>query len=197
MVDIRSRHHAIHHRAGPRLSADERRDDIIRAAIAEFAVGGYAGTSTEAIARRVGVSQPYLFRLFGTKQGLFIAVIDRMYERIRLTFEEAAKHPDPLEGDWYNPVLRSMGMAYGELVGDSNLLRLQLQAFAACYDPVIARTVREGFAALTQQVAHLSGVPVAELRPFFAEGMLMNVAAAMGLDDAHVAWTTICEGGPA
>ena len=38
-----------------------------------FAIGGYNGTSTEAIAREAGISQPYLFRLFRTKKELFIA----------------------------------------------------------------------------------------------------------------------------
>ncbi len=193
MLNLRAHHQAIH-RTGPRLSADERRDEIVTAAIAEFATAGYAGTSTEDIARRAGVSQPYIFRLFGTKQELFLATIERMYERISTTFEDAARHPVADENG-YNPILKAMGMAYGDLVSDTNLLRLQLQAFAACADPVIAAAVREGFAALTNLVARLSGVPTVELRTFFAEGMLMNVAAAMGLTDAHVAWHAICEGG--
>jgi len=56
-----------------RMSAEERRESVVRAAMSEFAHGGYHGTSTEAIARRVGVSQPYLFRLFPNKQAIFLA----------------------------------------------------------------------------------------------------------------------------
>jgi len=187
--------HGRHH--GPRLTADERRDEIVEAAIVEFAAGGLAATSTEAIARRAGVSQPYVFRLFGTKEALFLAAIGRMYAKVSDTFEEAAKHPWIGLPEGVNPTLAAMGRAYGDLVADRNLLRLQLHGFAACDDPDIRTFVRDGFAALVQQVARLSGVPTTELRGFFAEGMLMNVASAMGLTDADVAWPKICEGGPA
>ncbi|WP_406530887.1 helix-turn-helix domain-containing protein, partial [Streptomyces sp. I8-5] len=59
-----------------RMSAEERRESVIRAAITEFARGGYSATSTEAIAKRVGVSQPYLFRLFPSKQAMFLAAVE-------------------------------------------------------------------------------------------------------------------------
>jgi AcrR family transcriptional regulator len=194
MLKVVGHLHAAHHR-GPRLTADARRDEIVDAAIIEFAAGGLAATSTEAIARRAGVSQPYVFRLFGTKHELFMAAIGRMYERISAAFEEAARHPDPDGPEGYNPALKAMGKAYGDLVADQDLLRLQLHGFAACDDPEIRAFVRQGFAALTQQVARLSGVPAIELRTFFAEGMLMNVAAAMGLTEHDLAWPKICEGG--
>lgn len=74
----------------PRMSAEERRESVIRAATAEFARGGYHGTSTEVIAKRVGVSQPYLFRLFPGKKAIFLAVAERCLEDTVRTFEEAA-----------------------------------------------------------------------------------------------------------
>ena len=49
-----------------RMTADERRDAIVAAGVEEFAAGGLVGASTEAIAKRAGVSQPYVFQLFGT-----------------------------------------------------------------------------------------------------------------------------------
>ena len=67
-----------------RLTADERRDAVIAAATVEFARGGYAGTSTQAIARRVGVSQPYLFQLYATKKDLFLATIRACFETTRI-----------------------------------------------------------------------------------------------------------------
>ena len=78
-----------------RHTADERRAEIIEVAVRAFASGGLAGTSTEEIARLAGVSQPYLFRLFGTKRDLFIAAVARAFERIRTTFEAAARQPAP------------------------------------------------------------------------------------------------------
>jgi AcrR family transcriptional regulator len=179
-----------------RLHADERRAEVIEAAVQAFAAGGLAGTSTEEIARLAGVSQPYLFRLFGSKQQLFIAAVGRMFERIRAAFEEAPPHPAADLGG-YDPVLASLGRAYGDLLRDRSLLRLQLHAFAACDDPVIRDFVRGEFAALVTRVSELSDVPPAELRGFFSEGMLLMVAAAMDLTEADVAWQRICDGGPA
>jgi AcrR family transcriptional regulator len=182
-----------HH--GPRLHADERRVEVIEAAVRAFAEGGLTGTSTEEIARLAGVSQPYVFRLFGSKQQLFLAAVARAFERVRLTFEEAAGHPFEVPGG-YNPILASMGRAYAALLADRSLLRLQLHAYAACNDPVIRGFVRAEFAALVASVSELSGEPDAALGEFFAQGMLMNVAAAMDLSEAQVAWQRMCEGGP-
>lgn len=179
------------------MRADERRAEVIEAAVRAFASGGYAGTSTEEIARLAGVSQPYLFRLFGTKQDLFIAAVGRAFERIRIAFEEGARHPvEGLPAD-VDPVLAGIGRAYGDLLSDTSLLRLQLHAFAACDDPTVRDFVRREFAVLVRRVADLTGVPPTDLRTFFAEGMLLNVAAAMELTEADVAWQRICEEGPA
>lgn len=189
-----------HHRKlaaahGPRLTADERRTEVIEAAVLAFGVGGLAGTSTEEIARLAGVSQPYLFRLFGTKQELFLAAVGRMFERISLAFEDAARRPALDAPPGYSAILLSIGRAYGDLLADRSLLRLQLHSFAACDDPVVRDFVRQRFAGLVARVAELSGMPLIELRAFFAEGMLLNVAAAMDLTEADVAWERICQGG--
>src|SRR6478752_10177694 len=80
---------------GARMTADERRDAIVAAATEEFATGGLVGASTEAIARRVGVSQPYVFQLFGTKKDLFLAVVESCFARIILRFEDAAARWTP------------------------------------------------------------------------------------------------------
>ena len=58
-----------------RSTAQERRAELLAAALSEFAIGGLHGTSTEAIAKRAGISHAYLFRLFGTKKQLFIAIV--------------------------------------------------------------------------------------------------------------------------
>jgi len=176
------------------MRADERRAEVVEAAVRAFASGGYAGTSTEEVARLAGVSQPYVFRLFGSKQELFLAAVGRAFERIRIAFEEGARHPVPTP-DGSDPVLNGIGRAYGDLLADTSLLRLQLHAFAACDDPVIRAFVRGEFGALVHRVSELSGVPAGDLRGFFADGMLLNVAAAMELTEAEVAWQTICEEG--
>ena len=180
--------------AGHRLSADERRVEVIEAAVKAFASGGLHGTSTEDVARLAGVSQPYLFRLFGTKRELFLAAVDRSMSRIAEAFEDAARHPAAEAVDvGYNPVLMAMGHRYQELLTDQTLLRMQLHAFAASDDPEIRDFVRGRFSALVATVGALSGVPDEALRTFFAEGMLLNVAAALDLTEADVAWQRMCE----
>src|SRR3954470_8426090 len=95
-----------------RKSAPERREEIVTAALEHFAQSGYNGASTDAIARQAGISQPYLFRLFGTKRDLFLACADRSDARIRSTFERAVAGLPPEER------LPAMGQAYVQLLGD-------------------------------------------------------------------------------
>jgi len=170
-----------------RQTADERRDAIIVAALREFASGGYSGTSTESIARAVGVSQPYLFQLFGTKRELFLAVVRHGFQRTRLVFHEAAvRRP---EDDQACSTLDLMGTAYMRLLSDRDLLRVQLQAYAACGDDDVRQVVREEFAALYESVKRDSGASNEEIHHFFAEGMLLNVAAALELGTGPETWS--------
>ena len=74
-----------------RKTAAERREDVLEAAREVFAEHGLSGASTDEIARRAGISQPYLFRLFRTKKELFIASIERCFAETREIFEAAAE----------------------------------------------------------------------------------------------------------
>src|SRR5437763_8969753 len=114
--------------ATERKTAEERREEIGEAAFAEFAERGLHGTSTDAIARRAGVSQPYLFRLFGTKKELFIAAVNRCYRVTIETFMRAA------EGKRGEEAFDAMGRAYMELLADRQKLRMQMHGHAACDD---------------------------------------------------------------
>src|SRR5437763_13064020 len=126
-----------------RLTAAERRDTILDAAMAAFAEGGFAGTSTEDIAREAGISQPYLFRLFGTKKELFKATVARCFRETLEIFQRAA------EGKRREEALKAMGDAYVEkLLGDRTRLRAQMQAYAACNDPELCELVRNGLGVL-------------------------------------------------
>ena len=168
------------------MKAGERRETVLAAAVTEFAARGLAGTSTEDVARRAGISQPYLFRLFPTKQALFLALVDRCFRQVAATFEAAAA--DRVGED----ALEAMGDAYHELLQDRTLLLLQLQAYAACDDPEIRDATRTGFKQLWALVERLSGLPYEQVVTFFAMGMLMNVAAAMDLPTVDERWTRWC-----
>jgi AcrR family transcriptional regulator len=161
--------------APERKSAEVRREEILEAAMEEFAYGGLHGTSTEKIAQRAGISQPYLFRLFGTKKELFIASSKRGFDRVLDAFREAA------EGKTGDEAMLAMGKAYDQLLADRERLLGQMQMYAACSDPEIRDATRAGFAELFRYVEQVSGKSTLEIRDFFAMGMLMNVAAAMDL----------------
>ena len=166
-----------------RQSADVRRQSVLTAAIVEFARSGYAGTSTEAIATRAGISQPYLFRLFGTKRELIIATIKRCFADTEMLFQRAASG---LEGD---AALGAMGDAYVDEIRRSPLrLRAQLQSYAACDDPAIRTVVAEGFGRLVRLAGQLTGLDSTRLSSFFSQGMLLNVLAMMGQIDEPQAW---------
>lgn len=159
-----------------RMDADARREQVVDIALREFAAGGLHGTATDDIARRAGITQPYVFRLFGTKKELFLASIERCFERTRSVMEAAAE-ATPAGGD----VLQAMGSAYGELLRDRELLLAQMQAYAACGDPDVQELVRRRYGELWEMVERLSGADADAVREFFAMGMLLNVAAAMDL----------------
>jgi AcrR family transcriptional regulator len=161
--------------ARTRKSAEERREEIVAIAIGQFAMGGYKGTSTEAIAREAGISQPYLFRLFKTKRDLFLTCFDVNHARIADTFEAAAR------GVPKDEVLRAMGHSYYTLLNDTTARLFQMQTYAACSDPVIQARVRDCYGALVKTVTRLSGAKPSEVWTFFANGMLLNVTASLDL----------------
>jgi AcrR family transcriptional regulator len=166
-----------------RKSASERRDEILEAALVEFAAHGLYGGSTEAIARAVGISQPYVFRLFGTKKQLFIATIERCMRGTLDMFHTASAG---LKGE---QALQAIGDAYVERVAsDPTYLHSQMQAYAASDDPEIRETVRRGYGELVEYVERVSGMPGDRVAHFFAKGMLLNVIASMDLLQAEEGW---------
>jgi AcrR family transcriptional regulator len=166
-----------------RKTADERRDEVLDAAVTEFAIGGLHGTSTEKIAQRVGLSQPYLFRLFETKKQLFIAAIERCYAQTLALFQNAT------EGVPREDALMAMGLAYRDnLLPDQTRLLAQMQAYAACYDEDVRTVVRRGYGDLYEFVERVSGASDEEVMQFFARGMLLNVMTAMDVTEFDSGW---------
>src|SRR3979411_1618595 len=167
----------------PRQTAAERRESILNAALIEFAQRGLDGTSTEDIARRAGISQPYLFRLFGTKKELFKASVTRCFRETLEMFQRAA------EGHRGEDALKAMGEAYMDVLeNDRARLRAQMQAYAACDDPDICEVVRNGYGDLVAYTQRVSGLPAEEISRFFATGMLLNVLASMHVMDEPEPW---------
>lgn len=171
------------------MSAEDRRESVIRAAMSEFARGGYYGTSTEAIAKRVGVSQPYLFRLFPGKKAIFLEASSRCLRDTRRLFEEAS---EGLEGE---EALSAMADAYTAVIAEEpDRLLMQLQVYATVAAAVEAgdhefgETIRSGWLELWDAVHLALGGDVDETTTFLAYGMLINCLVAMGFPPGHRIW---------
>jgi AcrR family transcriptional regulator len=162
-----------------RQTADERREAVLEAAGQEFARHGFHGASTDAIAKRAGVSQPYLFRLFGSKKELYLASVRRCFRRTLEAMQAAA---EGLRGE---DALQAMGDAYFELlVTDPTMLQAQLQTYVvALDDPDVRAAARDGYGDIYAYTERVSGGSAERLAHFHATGMLLNVMAAMGLLD--------------
>ncbi|WP_406507268.1 TetR/AcrR family transcriptional regulator [Streptomyces sp. NBC_00212] len=172
-----------------RMSAEERRESVVRAAMVEFARGGYHGTSTETIAKRVGVSQPYLFRLFPNKQAIFLAASDRCIKETVAAFRDAA---EGLEGE---AALHAMSGAYQALIAeDRDKLLLQMQTYVAAAaaeaagDHEFGKAVRAGWVELYDTVHLALGADVGETTTFLAYGMLINTLVALGFPPEDRVW---------
>ncbi|MEU1275440.1 helix-turn-helix domain-containing protein [Streptomyces sp. NPDC005799] len=165
------------------MSAQERREGVIRAAVAEFARTGYHRTSTAAIADRVDATQPYLFRLFPGKKAIFVAALLRSMENTRLAIEAAAA--GVADGE---RALQAMASAYSRLIlTHPETLLMQMQGYVAVAaaeaqgDDLFGEVVRAGWMRIWETV-HLSlGADTDETASFFACGRLGNTLTAIGL----------------
>ncbi|MEU6120544.1 helix-turn-helix domain-containing protein [Streptomyces sp. NPDC047123] len=173
-----------------RMSAEERRESVIRAAMVEFARGGYKGTSTEAIAKRVGVSQPYLFRLFPDKRAIFLAASRRCCEETTEVFRATSEGLDAEEA------VHAMGQAYQALIAeDPDKLLMQMQMYVATAaaeaagDTEFGGELRACWMEMYETVHLAMGADVDETTTFLAYGMLVNVLVSMGFRPDHRVWS--------
>lgn len=168
-----------------RMTAGERGAQVLTAAIAAFAESGYAATRTDEIARRAGVSQPYVIRLFGSKQRLFLAAVAQVCDRIEEVFTDAAA------GAGTGTALDALSEAYEQILVERTLLQVLLHAFAAAGDPEIGPVVRDRYGRIYRLIRELTGAPVADTRRFLSTGMLLTVLAALrvtGPDAIEADW---------
>jgi AcrR family transcriptional regulator len=151
-----------------RLTAAERTEQLVSAAITAFSSSGYTGTSTDDIARLAGVSQPYVIRLFGSKQRLFLAGFAHAAQQIEQAFRDSGA-----------TTLETLGDAYRTLLDRRELLGMLLHGFAASADPTIGDVVRKSFGAIYDQIRTQTDTTPEEASQFVATGMLLTVLSAM------------------
>lgn len=158
----------------PRMKAADRRELILEAATAVFGAKTYVGTTTDEVARAAAVSQPYVVRLFGTKEKLFIAVIERAYTRLIEVFR-AAMPGDP-DGRF-----ERMGTAYTDLLAERGMLPVIANSTALGGEPEIGRVARAGFSDIWRFLRDEADMSAEDARQFMATGMLINAIVGLRL----------------
>ena len=163
------------------MPAEERRELVLQAATRAFAAGGYAGTSTDAVAKEAGVSQPYVVRMFGTKLDLFLAVHGRACDRIEAAFRGVLEERpfDPASED----DKERMGLAYIALLADTDFLHVLMHGFTASSVPEIGEQARGGMGRIYATILE-TGWTAEAVRDFISHGMLLNVLVSIGAVDA-------------
>jgi AcrR family transcriptional regulator len=164
------------------MSGLERRSQMLGIAAVEFANHGLHGASTEAIAREAGITQAYVFRMFGTKKALFLELVSAAFDRFTDGMAQAAAGTRGLDA------LTLMGAQYYELLADRTTLLLQLQGFAACGEAEVRDLVRARLARMWDTVADTTGLDPVTVKTFLAFGMLLNNTAALDVGGLAEPW---------
>ena len=169
-----------------RLTAHERRQAVLDTACRVFSRSSFRGATTAEIAREAGISEPILYRHFGSKRDLYLACLDEAWRAFRAISEEAMT-ADP------NGCLGAIGDAYMAKQARIRMIDLWIQALTeASEDEVIAaalrRQVREVHEFLADVIrdGQARGViaaerdPVAEAWIFVAAGLLATMDGRLG-----------------
>lgn len=160
----------------PRMKAEDRRELVLAAATGVFGDYGYVGTTTDQVARAAGVSQPYVVRMFGTKEQLFLEVLQRALQRLLAQFRAVlAESRDDLRPRF--------GAAYVELLRDRGLLLSLMHGFVMGSDPVIGTAARKGFLEVYAFLRSEAGFGAEDAREFLEGGMLLNTLVGLRMSD--------------
>src|SRR6202012_2329123 len=143
-----------------RMSGPQRRSQVLEIAAGEFADHGLHGASIEAVAHQAGITQAYVFRMFGTKKALFLELVGAAFDRLSDGMSRAAAGTGGLDA------LRLMGAQYCESLADRATLLLQLQGFAACGDSEVRDLVRARLARMWDTVAGMTGLDPVTVESF-------------------------------
>ncbi|WP_224388334.1 TetR/AcrR family transcriptional regulator [Pseudonocardia sp. ICBG1293] len=179
--------------AGTHVKSDQRREAVLDAAIACFARRGLYGTTTQEIADRAGISQPYVARLFPGKEALFVEAVRRVS---RLLSEALRAHATRIGSPdtGRDGALRATRAAWAGIIGDRDVLRFLLQANCAATEPSVGAAVRACYASQVALVGELLGGDEQVVRHWFADGMLDTVVAALDLQETDEPWARVLRG---
>ncbi|SDK53074.1 transcriptional regulator, TetR family [Glycomyces sambucus] len=170
-------------------TAEERRAKVLTSAVATFAQGGFHAVTIADVARHAGISPAYVLKLFTSKTQLFIGALEECYRRIMAEFERAASKASDTspEGE-----LDAMGEAYADLIGDRDLLMLQVHAqSAAMVDPLIGEAVRAGVAEVTDYLVSRTRAEGWRIQQFIAVGQLCHLLTTIDAFGVDAPWAKL------
>lgn len=168
-----------------RSTADQRRLVAVDTAVRVFGATGYRGTTMADVATAAGISPAYVQKLFSTKQDLFVAALDRCFDRVIEALEAGA---DARPGGTPAEVLDAMGDAYAHLVADRALLMLQVHAQSAADVPEIRDALRRGLRRVTELALHRADGDGEAVQRFIAFGQLCHLIVTADIGEADDLW---------
>ena len=169
-----------------RMKSPERRELILEAATEVFGERGYVGATTDAVAKAAGVSQPYVVRMFGTKEALFLAVLERALGRLLAGFRAALADESAVDADGSSmPVDSRLGIAYVDLLADRGLLLSLMHAFVLGAEPRIGERARQGFLEVYRFLRDEAGFTAEQANEFLSVGMLLNTMVGLRMADEY------------
>ncbi|MFC4302497.1 TetR/AcrR family transcriptional regulator [Cohnella boryungensis] len=156
--------------------AANRKEQILNSAVILFASQGFYKTTTAHVAEAVGVTQPYVFHFFKTKEQLYLAVLERAYERLLRAFSAVEAPPDV--------IVHRMAEAFNTLMDSyRNEILLLMQCFTTP-EPGVRQFVQNGFSLIYETVKArfaAAGVPKAgeEASFFISCGMIITLSEVL------------------
>lgn len=173
-------------------TAEARRVTVIDSSIAVFSQSGYLGTPVTAVAEHAKISPAYVFKLFPSKESLFVAALERCFSRIVEALELGA---NASQGQKPAAILDAMGGAYAELIADRSLLMLQVHAQSAAHVPEIGTALRNGLERITTFTKTRSKASDADVQRFIAYGQLCHLIVTAGLETIPADWAHLLTDG--
>lgn len=173
-------------------TAEQRVATVVAAAVTDFSITGYLGTPIASVAARAKISPAYVFKLFPSKERLFVAALDRCFERV---VEALAQGADAAASQSPVDVLDGMGMAYADLISDRELLMIQVHAQSAAEVPEIGAALRRGLERVTSFASSRSRADDRAVQRFIAYGQLCHLIVTAGLDSQSGAWAAMLTDG--
>lgn len=169
-------------------TADSRRPLVAAAALDEFSRGGFHATTVATVARAAKISPAYVFKLFPSKESLFVAALEQCFAQIA---EAIAQGADEAPDQTPEAVLDAMGGAYAELIADRRLLMLQAHAQSVADVPEIGEALRAGLELVTSFAKSRSGGSDDAVQSFIAYGQLCHLIVAARIDEHEAPWAEI------